>query len=163
MLDKSNFLKKPFYALLFVNIISCLGIAQTNSFNESNTKVSLNHVIIYENITDKQIELFINKTNVSIHANIVYREALKTVEVNLDLQNAILLHNYSKELFESGKIKDALYCSYKAREIAIKLFRDLKMESHANRFEKFKGEEPLFAEIKKDHSTTSQWLEKAKK
>jgi hypothetical protein len=133
---------------------------QTNSIN---TKVSFNRVIIYENITDEQIELFIKKTNLSIQSNIVNREALKIVEVNLDLQNAILLHDYSKELFKSGKIKDALYCSYKAREIAIKLLRDSKMESHAKRFEKFEGEESLFTEIKKDHSTTSRWLKKARK
>jgi hypothetical protein len=133
------------------------------SFKLNNTKVSFNHVIIYEKITDEQIELFIKKTNLSIQSNLVNREALKIVEVNLDLQDAILLHDYSKELFKSGKIKDALYCSYKAREIAIKLLRDSKMESHAKRFEKFEGEESLFTEIKKDHSTTSRWLKKARK
>lgn len=131
------------------------------SFKLNNIKVSFNRVIIYEKITNEQIELFIKKTNLSIQSNLVNRE--KIVEVNLDLQDAILLHDYSKELFKSGKIKDALYCSYKAREIAIKLLRDLKMEGHAKRFEKFEGEEPLFAEIKKDRSTTSRWLKRAKK
>ena len=155
---------KTFFILLILNLYTFVGAAQNISSDKALNPISNSKITeASQNHNDKTgVALYLQNTEHSIYADRKRILANHIKEVNVDLSNAITLQEYAMKLYQSGKEKDALICSSKARKIAVKLLEGFVNVDYASHYDNFEMEEAQLTEIKKDTSTIDIWLAKAK-
>jgi hypothetical protein len=156
---------KTFFILLITNLFTFVGTAQNTTSDKTISSSITNNLSTEasQNPDNKTgVALYLQNTERSIYADRKRILANHIKEENVDLLNAITLQEYAMKLYKSGKEKDALICSSKARKIAVKLLEGFVNVDYASHYDSFEMEEAQLAEINNDTSTVDIWLAKAR-